>query len=114
MACACPRNTVSDRSCVKRSLYTERVPYRWLPQALLTLAGIEPYEVLQALSADRRLPVPAYADGIRVVTIWGRTKKGRPLIVAVRMVGQFDQLIVGAWEMSADELARFEEWEAGQ
>jgi hypothetical protein len=36
------------------------------------------------------------------------------LIVTVRMVGRFDQLIVGAWEMSADELARFEEWQAGQ
>jgi hypothetical protein len=30
------------------------------------------------------------------------------------MVDQFDQLIVGAKEMDADELAQFEEWEAGQ
>jgi hypothetical protein len=95
-------------------LYTAAVPYRWLPQALLLLAGIEPYEVMQVLYAEQRMPVPAYADGIRVLTIWGRTKKGRPLVVTVRMVGRFDQLIVGAWEMSADELARFEEWEAGQ
>jgi len=99
---------------VKRSLYTDHVPYRWLPQALLLLAGIEPHEVLQALSADRRLPVPASAGGIQVLTIWARTKDGRPLIVAVRMVDQFDQLIVGAKEMDANELARFEEWEAGQ
>ena len=90
------------------------MPYRWLPQALLLLAGIEPYEVLQVLYAEQRMPVPAYADGIRVLTIWGRTKKGRPLIVTVRRVGQFDQLIVGAWEMSTDELAQFEEWEAGR
>jgi hypothetical protein len=100
--------------CAKRSLYTCQVPYRWLPQALALLAGIEPYEVLQVLSADRRRPVPAVAAGIRVLTIWGRTRNGRPLIVAVRMVEPFDQLIVGAWEMTADELDRFEEWEAGQ
>ena len=91
-----------------------RVPYWWLPQALALLAGIEAYEVLQVLSADRRRPVPAIAGGIRVLTIWGRTSKGRPLIVAVRMVDQFDQLIVGAKEMDAAELARFEEWEEGQ
>jgi hypothetical protein len=49
-----------------------------------------------------------------VLTIWGRTRNGRPLIVAVRMVEPFDQLIVGAWGMTADELDRGEEWEAGQ
>jgi hypothetical protein len=30
------------------------------------------------------------------------------------MVKPFDQLIVGALEMTADQLARVEEWEAGQ
>ena len=99
---------------VKRSLYACLVPYRWLPQALALLAGIEAYEVLQVLSADRRLPVPAVAGGIGVLTIWGRTSNGRPLIVVVRMVDQFDQLIVGAKEMDTDELVRFEQWEAGQ
>ena len=70
------------------------VPYRWLPQALALLVGIEAYEVLQVLSASRRIPVPAVAGGVPVLTIWGRTDKGRPLIVAVRMVDQFDQGMV--------------------
>lgn len=88
--------------------------YRWLAQALALLAGIEPHEVLQVLSTERRMPLPAMAGGIRLVTISGRTKQRRPLIVAIRTVGSFDHLIVGAREMTADELARFEEWEAGQ
>ena len=51
--------TGRDARTVKRSLYTGAVPYRWLPQALALLAGIEPYEVHQVLSAQRRRPVPA-------------------------------------------------------
>jgi len=33
------------------------------------------------------------------------------MIVAIRTVDPFDHLIVAAREMTADELARFEEWE---
>jgi hypothetical protein len=67
------------------------VPYRWLPQALALLAGIEPYEVLQVLQAERRLQVPELVAGIRMLTIWGRTKEDRPLFVLLRMVDKFDQ-----------------------
>ena len=90
------------------------MPYRWLAEALALLAGVEPYEVLQVLSAERRMPMPAIAEGIRILTISGRTRSGRPLIVAVRTVGPFDYLIIGAREMAPDELARFEKWEEGQ
>jgi hypothetical protein len=90
------------------------VPYRWLAEALALLAGVEPYEVLQVLSADQRMPVPATAQGIRILTISGRTRTGRPLIVAVRTVGPFDHLIIGAREMTPAERARFEKWEEGQ
>ena len=88
--------------------------YRWLAQALALLAGIEPHEVLQVLSAERRMPMPAIAAGIQILTISGRTKNGRPLIVAIRRIDEFDHLIIGAREMTVEELARFEEWEAGQ
>jgi len=90
------------------------VAYRWLAQALALLSGIEPHEVLQVLDAERRMPLPAIAAGVRRLTISGRTRKGRPLIVAIRAVDPFDPLIVGGREMTADELARFEEWEAGR
>ena len=90
------------------------MPYRWLQQALSLLAGIEAYEVLQVLNAEQRFPVPVVVAGIRMLTISGRTKDGRPLIVLLRMVDKFDQLIVGARDMNAEELARFVEWEAGR
>jgi hypothetical protein len=34
------------------------------------------------------------------------------LIVAVRKIGDFDQQIIGTREMTPEELARFEAWEA--
>jgi hypothetical protein len=86
--------------------------YRWVIEGLRALRGIEPYEVMQALGAERRLPMAAVSGGIPVLTIWARTKDGRPLIVAVRKSGSLDQDIIGAREMTAVELARFEQWEA--
>ncbi|MGX6606686.1 hypothetical protein ACWKSP_31860 [Micromonosporaceae bacterium Da 78-11] len=44
------------------------------------------------------------------MTIAGRTWVGRPLIVAVRLLGGLDQQIIGAREMTPPELARFEAW----
>jgi hypothetical protein len=88
------------------------VGYEWLLAALAALDGIEPYEVMQVLSADRRLPLAGLSGGVRVVVISARTRAGRPLVVAVRKSGAFDQIIIGAREMTPDELARFERWEA--
>ncbi len=39
---------------------------------------------------------------------------GRPLIVVIRQVGDFDYVIVGAREMDEKQLVRFEQWEGGQ
>ena len=86
--------------------------YEWLPWALAALTGIEQYEVLQVLSARRRLPSAASSNGVPFVVISGRTLHGRPLIVAVRRIGDFDQQIIGAREMTAAELEMFEKWEA--
>jgi hypothetical protein len=36
------------------------------------------------------------------------------LVVALRRIGGFDQEIVGARELTTQELARFEQWEADQ
>jgi hypothetical protein len=92
------------------------VVHRWVIEGLRALRGIEPYEVMQALSAPRRLPVAARSGGIPVLTIWARTNAGRPLIVVLRKSGWLDQDIIGApgnerrragavraWETTSDE-----------
>lgn len=88
-----------------------RVGYDWLPEALAALLGVEPYEVTQVLAARRRLPLAATSGGVRFIAVMGRTHAGRPLVVAVRKVGEFDQQIIGAREMTPAELKRFEAWE---
>ena len=86
--------------------------YEWLTEALAALRDLESSEVLQVLSADRRMPLAAESAGVRFLTISGRTQHGRPLVVAVRLLGGLDQQIIGAREMTPQELKRFEEWEA--
>jgi len=87
------------------------VGYEWLTEALAALRGVESWEVLQVLSAGRRMPLAAESAGVRFLTVSGRTQAGRPLIVAVRLLGGHDQQIIGAREMSSVELKRFEAWE---
>jgi hypothetical protein len=88
------------------------VGYEWLAEALAALRGVEPYEVVQVLRAARRMPLAAESAGVRFLTISGRTQAGRPLVVAVRLLGGLDQQIIGAREMTPQELKRFEAWEA--
>lgn len=91
--------------------------YRWLEVALAALRGIEPHEVLQALAAKRRLPVPAVSpEGLRVLMIWARTNAGQPLVVFIRQMpdARMDWWIVGAREMTSVELRTFEQWEMDQ
>ncbi len=90
------------------------MPYTWLAIALEKLRGISPGEVLEALRADRRLPVPASHDGLPVLTIWARTTAGRPLIVALRPLGAFDYEIVGASDMTDDQQQHWKQWEESQ
>ncbi|MET7394412.1 hypothetical protein KZZ52_59170 [Dactylosporangium sp. AC04546] len=88
------------------------MPYRWWPATLAALIGIEPWEALQALNADLRLPRSGVALGLPVLSVWARTEAGRPLIVVLRHEGGLDWLIVGALDMTPDQLAEFEGWEA--
>jgi hypothetical protein len=88
------------------------VVYEWPGWALDALRGIEPYEVMQALGADRRWPRRATGPGgVGVLTVWARTRAGRPLIVAVRQSGDWDWLIIGARNMDPAETAEFKTWE---
>ncbi|GAA0422167.1 hypothetical protein FHR83_001828 [Actinoplanes campanulatus] len=86
--------------------------YEWLAEALAALRNVDPYEVTQVLSAGQRRPMAAESAGVRFLTISARTHAGRPLIVAVRLLGDHEQQIIGAREMTPDELARFQAWEA--
>jgi hypothetical protein len=92
------------------------MPWSWFPLALRNLTGIEPWEVIQALSADRRWPRPMIAEdtGIRALTIWARTRAGRPLKVAVRHVEGREWEIVAAAELTPDEDEQLREWEGNR
>lgn len=86
--------------------------FDWPRWALDALRGIEPHEVVQVLDAKRRLPRPAGSPaGVTVLTVWGRTRAGRPLIVAVRRADPWTWVIVGAREMYLQERAEFARWE---
>jgi len=88
------------------------VGYVWPGWALDALRGVEPHEVLQALGADRRWPRPAVSPGgVHVLSIWARTRTGRPLIVVVRQTEDWDWLIIGARTTTPAETAEFDRWE---
>ena len=88
------------------------MPYEWEEWALAALVGIEPYEVRQVLEATRRWPRRATsATGVPVLAIWGRTRTGRALIVAVYHLTGFTWKIIGARDMTEKELIEFSQWE---
>jgi hypothetical protein len=88
------------------------VPYEWEDWALAALIGIESHEVRQVLEAKWRWPRRAIsANRVPVLTVWGRTATGRPLIVAVYHVAELTWRIIGAREMSDAELTEFSRWE---
>jgi hypothetical protein len=80
------------------------------------LVGIEPHEVMEALFADRRWPRIGVSDdtGLVTLTVWARTRAGRPLKVGLRTVGGLDRQIFGARELTPDEVGEFEEWETSR
>ena len=88
------------------------VPYHWLAATIAALRGIEPYAVMQVLAARLRRPAPAVGEGPQVLGIYARTSGGRPRVVTVRRGDGFDRWILGARDMTNDELAAFEAWEA--
>jgi hypothetical protein len=88
------------------------VPYEWDDWALAALISIEQHEVREVLEAKRRRPRRATsATGIAVLTVWGRTAAGRPLIVAVYHLTGLTWKIIGARDMTDEELSEFSRWE---
>jgi hypothetical protein len=77
--------------------------------------GIEAFEVLQVLNAQRRWLRPYRDDlGRSVLTVTGRTTTGRVLRVALRPAGGRDWEILIAKELQDPDLAEYLEWEAGR
>lgn len=46
-----------------------------------------------------------------MLTIWGRTAAGRPLIVGLRQAEPWQWQIVAARTMSPEQVTEFEKWE---
>ena len=97
--------------------YTGDVAFRWASGILDWLAerDIEPYEVQQVLQYARRWPRPGHTERGAALTIWGRTRAGRALLVVLwAQQGSLDNYIVGARELSAGEEAELQNWEASR
>jgi hypothetical protein len=88
------------------------VPYRWMELALAALAGVEPYEVVQALSGGRlRLPMRPNTGDPRLLGIVAPTNSGRLLTVTVRHDEGFNWWIVGARDANDAERAAHKQHE---
>jgi hypothetical protein len=111
-----PHTSANDPvSLVVRSHYNRGVGYWWAYGSLdrLTQAGIEPYEVLQVLGYARRWPRRGVHLTGPVLTIWGRTRTGRALLVVLRPdPGTLDHQIVLARELTGEEEQQLQVWEA--
>ncbi|QIS23682.1 hypothetical protein [Nocardia terpenica] len=84
-----------------------------LPEwALSHLRGITEAEVRQVLDAKKRRVWPVLGGDPRVRAIIGRTTAGRVLLVGIRELAPFDAIMIGARELTTEELAEYTEWEA--
>ena len=90
--------------------------FEWLHDAYRQLRGLQPAEVHEALTSHRRWPRKAKDDviGLEVLTIWARTSAGRPLVIAVRRLSDWDWQCLGARDMQSSEFQQFEAWEASR
>ena len=91
--------------------------FSWGPDPVMAwviAAGLEPGEVLYALSTDPRWPRPARdpVTGLHTVMFWSRTSSGRAITVVTRRVGERDWEIIGARPLTQAEEAELAEWEA--
>ncbi len=101
--------------CVVDTHYSGSVAFRWVSGALewLFRMGIHPYEVLQVLQYGKRWPRQGHTPAGTVLTVWGRTHTGRALLVVLwPESGSLDSYITAARQLTADEEAELQRWEA--
>jgi hypothetical protein len=98
--------------------YGGKVGYEWDGGALEWIArnGLEPGEVLQVLNGRKWPRVGLTPEGLRVLTLWGRTRAGKGIVVMVRSQSgrSLDAWIVNARTMTVAEQAEFLAWEESQ
>ncbi|AYF78986.1 hypothetical protein D7D52_12900 [Nocardia yunnanensis] len=73
--------------------------------------------MMEVLYSSRRWPRPARtAQGLPVLTVWGRTDEGRPLVVMLRQVPAPATRweILMAVPMGPHQLTEYNAWEANQ
>jgi hypothetical protein len=93
------------------------VEYEWWIGArpFLDRAGVEPWEVMEVLYSPGRWPRPAMTkEELPVLTVWGRTDEGRPLVVMLRRLRSYRDgwQILMASPMGPRQLEEFTAWEA--
>lgn len=112
------RRMAGGTSAVLDFYYEVVVGYEWDSGALEWIAGngLEPGEVLGALYGRKWPRVAVTPEGLRVLTLWCRTRAGEAILVLVRpMPGRpLDAWIVNARAMSQSERAEFVQWEESQ
>lgn len=91
--------------------------YEWhaSSEPLLQHFQIATWEVMEVLFSPRRWPRPATTrQGLPVLTVWGRTDAGRPLVVVLRQPRSYPECwqILMASPMGTHQLAEFTAWEA--
>ena len=95
--------------------YNRDMAFRWANGVMDWLAeqGIEPYEVQQVLQYTRRWPRQGHTPAGTVLTIWGRTRTGRAILVVLwSQQGSSDSYITAARDLTTDEEAELQRWEA--
>lgn len=95
--------------------YACGVTFMWAGGALEWLArlGIEPSEVQQVLQYGKRWPRQGCTSAGAVLTVWGRTRTGRALLVVLwPEQGSMNAHITAARELTAGEEAELTRWEA--
>lgn len=92
------------------------VEYEWhaSSEPFLRHFEVAAWEVVEVLYSPRRWSRPATtAQGLAVLTVWGRTEGGRPLVVVLRPRSHPDRWqILMAAPMGDRQLAEFTAWEA--
>lgn len=83
-----------------------------MPGLVALLAGVEPYEVMQALLAPHRMLMPVEGPrGLTYLAVYARTNAGTPVLVVLRKDRGHDSTIVAARRMTPADIALFEQWE---
>ncbi|WNJ59136.1 hypothetical protein [Nocardia seriolae] len=96
--------------------YRGVVEYVWSPTAkqFLQRFQVRTWEVMEVLYSSHRWPRPARTDqDLSVLTVWGRSDEGRPLVVMLPSPSARWEILM-AVPMGPHQLTEYNAWEANQ